>query len=60
MAEYGDLFLAKASPEKFELVTEYDGDMKFRYPCWSAPVVADGKLIVRGKDKVACFQLVSR
>lgn len=60
MAEYGQLFLVRATPEKFERVASYEGDLKFRYPCWSAPVVADGKLIVRGKNKVACFQLLSR
>ena len=57
IAEYGSLFLVRATPEKFQRITDYEGDVKFRYPCWSAPVVVDGKLIVRGKEKVACFQL---
>jgi len=57
MAERGKLFLAKATPEKFVEVTSYAGETKFRYPCWSAPIVSDGKLIVKGKQKVACFQL---
>ncbi len=57
MTERGNLFMATATSEEFKLVTEYDGDAKFRYPCWSAPVVADGRLIVKGKEKVACFQL---
>ena len=57
MTEKGELFLASATPEKFERVATYEGDVKFRSPCWSAPIVVDGKLIVRGKEKVACFQL---
>ena len=57
IAERGNLFLARATPDGFEQVTRYEGEVKLRYPCWSAPVVADGKLIVKGKDKVACFQL---
>ncbi len=57
MTEKGELFLALATPDKFERVTAYKGDVTFRSPCWSAPVVASGKLIVRGKNKVACFQL---
>ncbi|QEG23464.1 PQQ-binding-like beta-propeller repeat protein [Mariniblastus fucicola] len=57
MAERGELFLARATPEKFEIVTRYGGEVKLRYPCWSAPVVTNGNLIVRGKNKVACFQL---
>jgi len=57
MTERGKLLLVKASPEEFEETTRYAGETKFRYPCWSAPVISDGKLIVKGKEKVACFQL---
>lgn len=57
IAERGGLFLARATPDKFDRVATYEGEVKLRYPCWSAPVVVDGKLIVRGKGKVACFQL---
>jgi outer membrane protein assembly factor BamB len=57
MTERGQLLLVKASPEKYELVSTYEGETGFRYPCWSAPIVTNGKLIVRGKDKVACFEL---
>jgi outer membrane protein assembly factor BamB len=59
MTEKGELFLARAKPDKFERVSTYDGDVKFRSPCWSAPIVVNGKLVVRGKNKVACFQLKS-
>lgn len=57
MTERGELFLARATPDNFVRVTSYDGDVKFRSPCWSAPVIVDGTLIVRGKNKVACFSL---
>ena len=57
MTERGELFLARATPEKFDRVTSYDGEVKFRSPCWSAPVIVDGNLIVRGKNKVVCFAL---
>ena len=60
MSERGTLQLAKATPEKFDLVTQYDGDIKFRAPCWAAPVVAQGKLIVRGKNKVVCFSVAKK
>ena len=59
MTERGKLSLVKATPEAHVVVTAYEGKTKFRYPCWSAPVVSNGKLIVRGKDKVACFELVT-
>ena len=57
MAERGDLLLVKATPERYSQVTKYGGSLKFRHPCWSAPIVSNGKLIVKGKQKVACFEL---
>jgi outer membrane protein assembly factor BamB len=59
MGERGELFLLKATPEKFDLVTTYEGTGKidFQEPCWAAPIVANGKMFVRGKKKVACFDL---
>ena len=57
MAERGDFMLVEATPEKATVTTKYDGEQRFRYPCWSAPVISNGKLIVRGKQKVACFDL---
>ena len=62
MGEQGELLLIKANPERFELVTSYqpgkgDNQIKFKYPCWAAPVIAEGKLFVRGKEKIACFKL---
>ncbi len=63
MGEEGELLLIKANPEKIEIVTRYepgqgDNKIKFTRPCWAAPVIAEGKLFVRGKNKLACFQLV--
>ena len=62
LGEQGELLLIKANPEKIEIVTRYepgDGEnqIKFKHPCWAAPVISDGKLFVRGRDKLACFQL---
>jgi len=62
LGEEGELLLIKANPEKIEVVTRYepgDGEnqIKFKRPCWAAPVISDGKLFVRGRDKLACFQL---
>ncbi|MDB2686617.1 PQQ-like beta-propeller repeat protein [Mariniblastus sp.] len=62
MGELGELLLIKANPEKIDIVTQYqpgegDNRIKFKYPCWAAPVIAEGKLFVRGKNKLACFEL---
>jgi len=57
LTEHGKLLLVKASSKEYELISSYEGKTKFRYPCWAAPVVSNGKLFVKGKEKVACFEL---
>ena len=61
--ENGELLLIKASPEKFELVTKYrdqmDEKLPIEYPCWAAPIVANGMLYVRGKNKIVCLKVKS-
>ena len=61
--EMGKLFLVRATDTNFERVTEWtpgeqDPVKRLRYPCWAAPVVADGRLYVRSKDRLVCFRLV--
>ena len=60
IGERGRLALVKADPEEYQLVTERkpDDQLEFIPNCWSAPVVAEGKLLVRGGEKLACFQLI--
>ncbi len=61
--ENGRLALVKASADSFQLVTEYtdpsSGRLPIRYPCWAAPVISNGRLFVRGKEKLVCLQLVA-
>lgn len=60
--ENGKLLLLKPNSEKFDVVTTYsDSDGKpltVKPPCWAAPIVADGKLYIRSKDQLFCFQLI--
>jgi outer membrane protein assembly factor BamB len=56
--ETGRLVLIKANPDRFEQVAEYEGDVKFKQPCWSAPIVSHGLMYVRGKDSLVCFELI--
>ena len=60
LGEYGQLLLVRATPKKFEIITQLDPDdgIKLTYPCWSAPIVAHGLMIVRGKKKVVCYRLI--
>lgn len=62
MGEEGDLLLIEATSEKFNEVTRYEpgqgnNAVRFRRPCWAAPIVADGLMYVRGKDQLVCFRL---
>ncbi|EMI17805.1 Pyrrolo-quinoline quinone [Rhodopirellula maiorica SM1] len=62
LEERGTLQVVKANPEKFELISEWrldqgDGDVPaIRYPCWSAPIVVGNRMLVRGDERVVCFE----
>ncbi len=63
MGEQGKLALVRPNPEKFELVSQvnfekHEALTKLKQPCWSAPVIAHGLMIVRGKHQVICFDLI--
>jgi outer membrane protein assembly factor BamB len=71
LGEFGQLWLLKVSPEKFERVAAVDysdpelgrkllgkEEPVLEYPCWAAPVVSRGLLYLRGKDRLVCLELV--
>lgn len=63
LGEQGRLLLIKADSNEFSPVTEYssgegENGVRFKSPCWAAPVVSNGMLYVRGKDQMVCFQLM--
>jgi outer membrane protein assembly factor BamB len=60
LGEYGELLLVRATPKEFDIVTKLDSGegVELTYPCWSAPILAHGLLIVRGKKKVVCYELI--
>ena len=64
LGEYGRLLLLKCIPEKLDIIsqsvpTDKNGRQLINYPAWAAPVLADGRLYVRGKDRLICFVLDS-
>ena len=66
LGEYGRLMLLKCTPEKLEIISQVpslrdeNGKQLVKYPAWAAPVLADGYLYIRGKDRLVCFDLRSR
>ena len=62
LGEYGRLMLLKCTPEKLELIsqaepTDENGRQLINYPAWAAPVLANGRLYIRGKNRLICFEL---
>ncbi len=64
LGEYGRLMLLKCTPDKLEVIseaipTDENGNQLLKHPVWAAPVLADGYLYTRGKDRLVCFNLRS-
>jgi len=67
LGEFGDLVLAKASPERYQEVsrarlvdaTAGGAGELLQPPCWAAPVIAHGYLYVRGRGRIVCLDLIS-
>ena len=63
LGEYGTLTLIRPTPEKFDLVSKVllineHGEERIRYPAWAAPVLSNGFLYLRGKDRLVCLDLI--
>ena len=61
-AEDGRLHLLAANPKRYELLATVDlrdeqGRRMLKEPAWSAPVLANGLLYVRGDDRLVCLDL---
>ena len=65
LGEYGRLMLLKCTPEKLEVISQIpmlkdkNGHQLVKYPAWAAPVLANGYLYIRGKDRLVCLDLRS-
>ena len=63
LGEFGELVLALATAERFREVSRAklladDSTPLLAPPCWAAPVVARGRLFVRGAGRLACVELL--
>jgi hypothetical protein len=53
LSDKGELTVAKASPEKFELLTRFQA---IGGKCWTPPTLANGRLFLRNAaGDVVCF-----
>jgi outer membrane protein assembly factor BamB len=64
LSEEGTLRLLKVNPQKYDLVSEMDvidpqtKQLLLDYPCWAAPVLANGLMYIRGEDRLVCLELI--
>jgi len=70
LGEFGELILARATPEKYDEVSRVrlvdpaaagqarDSSLLVA-PCWAAPIVARGYLFVRGQGRIVCLDLLA-
>ena len=54
LSENGKLVLARATPEKYEPVAS---SRVVNGRCWTVPVLAGGRLHIRGGEKLLCLEL---
>ena len=62
LGEYGTLSLIRANPKEAEVVSRLkivDAGSKelIGYPAWAAPILSNGFLYIRGKDRLVCLDL---
>ncbi len=65
LGEFGTLTLIRLTPEKLKVVSKVllvddRGEERIRYPAWAAPVLSNGLLYLRGKDRLVCLDLIPR
>lgn len=65
LGEFGTLTLIRPNPKKFDLVsqvllTNEHGKQRIKYPAWAAPILSNGFLYLRGKDRLICLDLIPR
>jgi hypothetical protein len=59
LSEYGDLALLKVNSTKYEEISKYEVP-GLEYPCWASPVISNGLVYVRGKDKLLALELIAK
>jgi len=61
--ERGRVLLVEATPERYHVVADATPKASrplLEYPAWSPPVLSRGVLYLRGKDRLAAFELILR
>lgn len=55
----GNLFLVRPTAKTFNLTSSFPGAIpKAKQPCWTVPVIANGRLFLRYRQQLLCYQLI--
>ena len=65
LSEYGSLMLIQTDPKQYRLVSKVtlrddDGRDLLKPPAWAAPILSDGRLYVRGEDRLVCLEVAAK
>ena len=55
LGDRGQLTLVNASPDKYEELSRLDRVVKGK--CWSSPIFADNKILIRSTEEAVCLDL---
>lgn len=62
LGEYGQLIVIRATPRQWDVIAtaapaDADGERLIEYPAWAAPVLSRGRMYIRSKGRLVCFDL---
>jgi outer membrane protein assembly factor BamB len=57
LGEYGELRLFQATSAKYDERARWESP-DLEYPCWAPPALSNGRLYVRGKTRLVCYEFI--
>ena len=57
LEEKGRMQILRPSPEKLDVVAEYDFSEQISQPCWAAPIIVGNRMLIRGDRAVLCLAI---
>ena len=60
LEERGVVQVIRPTPDKLDVVAEYDFGDQISYPCWAAPIVVGNQMLIRGDRNVLCLALPTK
>ncbi len=65
LGEFGTFTLIRPNPKELEIVSQVlligeIGEERINYPAWATPILSNGFLYLRGKDRLVCLDLIPK